>query len=475
MLLAGVVAAARRLAVDPLHRRLLRDADAGLRPVPLHGGLQVAQPDRRLRRHRGRAEDGAVLGRAQPRLAAGVLLPGRRLRRALAALCRALVRSPFGRALQAIRENERRFTSLGRDPRPFKLVVFVIAAVFAGLAGALFAPFRGFASPEVMFWVFSGQALMMVTMGGIGTLVGPIVGAMVFILIQEILSSYTEHWMIFTGVVFVLIVIFLPGGLVGTARRLRRARVTAPMLETRGLGRAFGALQAVAGVELRGAARRAARGHRTERRRQDHAVPPDLGAAGADRGPRALPRRRRHRARRARALPARHLAHVPDHQHLPRAVRAGEHADGRAAQGRGQLPPGRRPRGPRRQRAAGARQPRVPRPLRPRRRAGVDAAARRSAPARDRDGRRPGAGAAAARRAHPGPLAGRHGRHRRRHPPGRARAEADDHPRRARHGRGLRPRRPDQRAPLRPAHRRGHAGRDPRQRRRADGLPGGLD
>ena len=132
----------------------------------------------------------------------------------------AVVGSPFGRALQAIRENERRFTSLGRDPRPFKLVVFVLAAVFAGLAGALFAPFRGFASPEVMFWVFSGQGLMMVIIGGIGTLVGPILGAMVFILIQEVLSSYTEHWMIFTGAVFVLIVIFLPGGLVGTARRL---------------------------------------------------------------------------------------------------------------------------------------------------------------------------------------------------------------------------------------------------------------
>jgi len=135
-------------------------------------------------------------------------------------LCRALTRSPFGRAIQAIRENERRFTSLGRDPRPFKLVVFVIAATFAGLAGALFAPFRGFASPEVMFWVFSGQGLMMVIMGGIGTLIGPVVGAMVFILIQEILSSYTEHWMIVTGVVFVAMVIFLPGGLVGTARRL---------------------------------------------------------------------------------------------------------------------------------------------------------------------------------------------------------------------------------------------------------------
>src|SRR5437868_1297164 len=136
------------------------------------------------------------------------------------ALLAGAVAVPVGCALQAIRENERRFTSLGRDPRPFKLVVFVIAAVFAGLAGALFAPFRGFASPEVMFWVFSGQGLMMVIMGGIGTLVGPVLGAMLFILIQEVLSSYTEHWMIFTGVVFVLIVIFLPGGLVGTARRL---------------------------------------------------------------------------------------------------------------------------------------------------------------------------------------------------------------------------------------------------------------
>ena len=135
-------------------------------------------------------------------------------------LCHAFMRSPFGRALQAIRENERRFIALGRDPRPFKVVVFVIAAVFAGLAGALFAPFRGFASPEVMFWVLSGQGLMMVITGGIGTLVGPVIGAMVFILVQEILSSYTEHWMIFTGAIFVLMVIFLPGGLVGTARRL---------------------------------------------------------------------------------------------------------------------------------------------------------------------------------------------------------------------------------------------------------------
>jgi len=133
-------------------------------------------------------------------------------------LCRGLVRSPFGRALMAIRENERKFSVLGQDPRRFKLAVFVIAAVFAGLAGALFAPFRGFASPEVMFWVLSGQALMMVIIGGIGTLIGPVLGAMVFLLIQEVLSSYTEQWMIFTGAIFVLMVIFLPGGLVGAVR-----------------------------------------------------------------------------------------------------------------------------------------------------------------------------------------------------------------------------------------------------------------
>ncbi len=134
-------------------------------------------------------------------------------------LCRALVRSPFGRALQAIRENERKFATLGQDPRRLKVIVFVIAAALAGLAGALSAPFRGFASPEAMFWLLSGQALMMVIIGGIGTLVGPAIGAMVFVLVQEVLSSYTEHWMLFTGAIFVLMVIFLPGGIVGAARR----------------------------------------------------------------------------------------------------------------------------------------------------------------------------------------------------------------------------------------------------------------
>ncbi len=135
------------------------------------------------------------------------------------AACRGLVGSPFGRALQAIRENERKFATLGQDPRRLKVIVFVVAALFAGLAGALSAPFRGFASPELMFWVQSGQALMMVIVGGLGTLVGPVLGAVVFLLLQEILSSYTEHWMLLNGAIFVVMVIFFPGGLVGALRR----------------------------------------------------------------------------------------------------------------------------------------------------------------------------------------------------------------------------------------------------------------
>jgi branched-chain amino acid transport system permease protein len=133
--------------------------------------------------------------------------------------CRELVGSPFGRALLAIRENERKFETLGQDPRRLKVVVFVVAALFAGLAGALFAPFRGFASPEVMFWVLSGQVLMMVIVGGLGTLAGPVVGAMVFLLLQETVSSYTEHWMLVNGTIFVIMVIFFPAGLLGALRR----------------------------------------------------------------------------------------------------------------------------------------------------------------------------------------------------------------------------------------------------------------
>jgi branched-chain amino acid transport system permease protein len=138
--------------------------------------------------------------------------------------CWAITRSPFGRAIRGLHQNENRFISLGRDSRPFKLIIFIAAAFFGGLAGALHAPFRGFASPEAMSWLASGQVIMMVVMGGTGTLIGPVIGAMLFILIEEVLSSYTEHWMLFAGLIFVLIVIAMPGGVAGIARSLFERR-----------------------------------------------------------------------------------------------------------------------------------------------------------------------------------------------------------------------------------------------------------
>jgi branched-chain amino acid transport system permease protein len=130
-------------------------------------------------------------------------------------ICYGVVRSPFGKVLQAIRENERKVEALGLDPKKFKVLAFVIAGFFAGVAGALYSPYEGFASPEVMFWLMSGTILMMVIIGGVGTLVGPMVGAVVFIMVEEILSSYTENWMIFVGIIFVLMVLFIPNGIVG--------------------------------------------------------------------------------------------------------------------------------------------------------------------------------------------------------------------------------------------------------------------
>jgi branched-chain amino acid transport system permease protein len=135
-------------------------------------------------------------------------------------LCRAFVASPVGTALLAIRDNERKASSLGYNPRAYKVAVFVIAAFFGGLAGALYAPFAGFASPDLFFWVLSGQVLVMVIIGGAGSLLGPVAGAMVFLLLEHYLSGLTDSWALVLGLIFILFVLFVPEGLWGVARRL---------------------------------------------------------------------------------------------------------------------------------------------------------------------------------------------------------------------------------------------------------------
>jgi branched-chain amino acid transport system permease protein len=134
-------------------------------------------------------------------------------------LCRAFVRSPVGTALLAIRENERKASALGYNPRAYKIVVFVVAAFFGGLAGSLYAPFAGFTSPDLFFWILSGQVLVMVIIGGAGTLAGPIVGAAFFYLLEHYLSAITNSWALVLGVIFIVFVLFVPQGIWGFVRR----------------------------------------------------------------------------------------------------------------------------------------------------------------------------------------------------------------------------------------------------------------
>src|SRR5580658_1656492 len=129
--------------------------------------------------------------------------------------CRSLVASPFGAVLRGIRENEAKTRSLGYNTRRYKIAVVAIAYGFGGLAGALYAAFAGFTNTELLFWLLSGQVLIMVIVGGAGTLVGPVIGAVFFLLVQQYLSSYTDSWALFFGLIFICFVLFMPRGLLG--------------------------------------------------------------------------------------------------------------------------------------------------------------------------------------------------------------------------------------------------------------------
>jgi branched-chain amino acid transport system permease protein len=137
-------------------------------------------------------------------------------------ICRGLVSSPFGAVLRGIRENEAKTLALGYNTRLYKIAVVAIAYALGGLAGALYAPFAGFANTELLFWLFSGQVLIMVIVGGQGTLIGPILGAAFFMLLEHQLSSYTEAWALFFGLIFIGFVLFAPEGIWGLARRVLR-------------------------------------------------------------------------------------------------------------------------------------------------------------------------------------------------------------------------------------------------------------
>ncbi|MES9873460.1 MAG: branched-chain amino acid ABC transporter permease [Candidatus Sedimenticola sp. 6PFRAG7] len=126
-----------------------------------------------------------------------------------------LVHSRFGRVVRGAKENELRMQALGYSTYRYKLVCFAIAGAGAGLAGALMANQTEFVSPGLMHWTQSGEILVMVLLGGMGTLFGPVFGAVVLLLMEEILSAYTEHWMVFLGPFLILVVLFAKRGLYG--------------------------------------------------------------------------------------------------------------------------------------------------------------------------------------------------------------------------------------------------------------------
>jgi len=136
--------------------------------------------------------------------------------------CRALVASRFGRVVRGAKENPVRVATIGFDVYRFQLATYVIAGGLAGLAGFLLANATEFVSPAYMSWQRSGELIVMVLLGGLGSLDGAIIGAAAYLLTEEWLSGVTEHWKVIFGPVLVLIVLFARGGLLGLASALVR-------------------------------------------------------------------------------------------------------------------------------------------------------------------------------------------------------------------------------------------------------------
>jgi branched-chain amino acid transport system permease protein len=134
-----------------------------------------------------------------------------------AALLVCIVRSPFGYALRGIRESESRMLALGYNAWRYKYSAFVLAAAFAGLSGALYAFYNRFVGIEYLHVVRSAEALLMVILGGAGTLVGPAIGAALIVLLENVISNYTQRWLMILGGIYVLVTLLAPRGLVGLA------------------------------------------------------------------------------------------------------------------------------------------------------------------------------------------------------------------------------------------------------------------
>jgi branched-chain amino acid transport system permease protein len=133
-----------------------------------------------------------------------------------------IVNSRFGMVIQGARSNDRRMRAIGFPTYRYKLVCFVIAGTMCGLAGALLANHTDFISPAVMHWTRSGDLIVMAVLGGMGTVFGPVIGAVALLVLEEVLSGVTEYWQIIIGPIFLLVVLFARGGIDGMLLGARR-------------------------------------------------------------------------------------------------------------------------------------------------------------------------------------------------------------------------------------------------------------
>jgi branched-chain amino acid transport system permease protein len=133
-----------------------------------------------------------------------------------------LVHSRFGMVIQGARSNERRMRAIGFPTYRYKLLCFVFAGMLCGLAGALLANHTDFISPALMHWTRSGDLIVMAVLGGMGTVFGPVIGAVALLVLEELLSGITEYWQIILGPLFLLVVVFARGGIDGLLAGVRR-------------------------------------------------------------------------------------------------------------------------------------------------------------------------------------------------------------------------------------------------------------
>ncbi len=131
-----------------------------------------------------------------------------------------IVHSPFGKALQAIRDNETRAEFVGVQVWHYRWIAFLISGIFTGLAGALWAPLNGLTTPDILHWSFSGRIVFFTVLGGFQTFFGPIVGAVIYNYLEAYVVGATVYWQMVLGIVLVVLVLALPAGIVGTLRRL---------------------------------------------------------------------------------------------------------------------------------------------------------------------------------------------------------------------------------------------------------------